>query len=106
MVGAGRRDRFGAIERKTITRTETGAEIETWVIWCTRWMGKRDITGTERLRADQQLATEMAIWDMLYVDGLRSEDRVSVEGKTYDIIGIREVGRRAEHEITAQAVRV
>lgn len=106
MVSAGKRDRFGVIERKTITRSATGAVIETWAIWQTRWMGKRDITGTERLRADQELAAETAIWDMLYVDGLRTDDRLNVEGKVYDIMGIREVGRRAEHEITAQAVRV
>lgn len=106
MVAAGKRDRRVVIERKTTSRSETGAVIETWSAWKTRWMGKRDISGSERVRADQELAVETAVWDDLYIDGLRSDDRLNHEGKIYDILGIAEVGLRAGHEITAMAVRV
>lgn len=106
MPAAGKLDRRVTIERKTETRSATGAVIETWATWRTVFMGKRDITGTERLRADQELAAETTIWDSHYIDGLRTDDRLNAEGKTYDIVGIREVGRRAGHEITAQAVHV
>ena len=106
MPAAGRLDRLVTIERKTTTRSSTGAVVETWAPWKAVWMGKRDIRATERFRADQDLAVETTVWDSHYIDGMRSDDRLSVEGKVYDILGIREVGRRMGIEITAQAVRV
>lgn len=106
MPAAGKLDRRVTIERKTTSRSSTGAVIETWATWRTVFMGKSDITANERFRADQELAVETTVWESHYIDGLRTDDRLSVDGKVYDILGIAEVGRRAGHQITAMAVRV
>lgn len=106
MPAAGRLDRRVVIQRKTETRSPTGAVIETWATWKTVQMGKRDIRADERFRADQELATETTVFVAQYIEGLRTDDRLVCEGRTYDVLGIAELGRRSGLEITAQATRV
>ena len=106
MPAAGRLDRRVLIERKTVIQDETGQPIESWATWKVVWMGKRDIRAEERFSADQELATETTVFVSHYIDGLRSDDRLAVEGKTYDILGLAEMGRRSGLEITAQATGI
>lgn len=106
MPAAGRLDRRVVIQRATVTPNAIGEQIQTWATWRTVFMGKQDIRAEERLRADQELATETTVWLSHWIDGLRTDDRLSVGGKIYDIIGIAELGRRSGLEITATAVRV
>lgn len=106
-VPAGRRDRHVTIEKKTIAQDEFGQEIETWAAWRTAWMGKRDIVGIERIRANQTLSEETVIWDSEWVEGLNAwEYRLNYNARIYNITGLAEVSRRAGWEITTTAVRV
>lgn len=106
MPAAGRLDRRVVIQRKTVAQDAVGEPVETWATWQTVWMGKKDIRAEERLRSDQELAAETTVWMSHWINGLLYEDRLVSEGKTYDIVAIAEIGRRAGLEITAQAVRV
>lgn len=98
-------DRRVTIQRKTTTSGPTGQPIETWPAWKTVWGGKRDVRADERFRADQELATKTTVWMTHYIPGLRTDDRLSVDGEVYDIIGIAELGRRSGLEITATVVQ-
>lgn len=103
MPAAGRLDRRVDILRATTSVNEIGEQLEQWNVWRTVWAGKKDIRADERLRADQELATETTVWISHYIPGLTVRDRFSVEGKVYDIIGLAELGRRAGLEITTTA---
>lgn len=106
MPAAGRLDRRVVIQRATVTQGSTGQPVETWATWKVVFMEKRDVRADERFRADQELATETTVFMAQYLDGLRTDDRLVCEGKTYDILGLAEMGRRSGYEITATAVRV
>ena len=106
MPAAGRLDRLVTIERKTVVQDATGQPVETWATWRQAWMGKKDIRAEERFRSDQELASEMTVWMSHWIDGLSTEDRLSVDGKTYDILGLAELGRKSGFEITTIAVRI
>jgi SPP1 family predicted phage head-tail adaptor len=103
MPAAGRLDRRVIIERKTVLQDETGQPVETWSTWKIVFMGKRDVRADERFRSDQELASETTVFVSHYIAGVTAQDRLVTEGKTYDIIGVAEVGRRSGLEITATA---
>lgn len=105
MLAAGKRDRYVTIERFTTSEAASGAWVETWATWRTAWMGKSEITAVERLRAFQPIEDTTVIWEAPYISGLLPTDRLSYEGKLYDITGIAEIGRREGLEITAVAHR-
>lgn len=106
MPAAGRLDRRVTIEAVTTARDALGQPVETWTTWKTVWMGKKDIRAAERFRADQEIAEETTVWMSHWIDGLTAQHRLVVEDKTYDIVGLAEIGRRAGLEITATASRV
>lgn len=103
MVAAGRLDRTAAIERKTVSQDETGQPVETWATWRIIRVGKRDIRADERLRSDQELATETTVFVSHWITGMLTTDRLITEDKAYDILGLAELGRRSGLEITAKA---
>lgn len=106
MPAAGRLDRLVTIQVATMAQDETGQPVETWADWKQVWMGKKDIRAFERFRSNQELAEETTVWTSHWIEGLTPEHRLVVEGKTFDILGIAELGRRSGLEITATAVRV
>lgn len=106
MPAAGRLDRIVTIQRMTVTQDETGQPVEAYATWRVVKMGKKDIRADERLRSDQELATEATVFVSHWITDLLTTDRLVVDEKTYDIVGIAELGRRSGLEITAIATRV
>ena len=99
-------DRRVVLQRKTITRGEANAPLETWTVLATVWASKRDVTDVERLRADEvgsALTTRFAIRWSTDVDDLGADDRLIFDGRTYNIEGVREIGRHDGLEINATA---
>lgn len=103
MPAAGRLDRIVTIQRMTVTQDETGQPVETFATWRVLKMGKKDIRADERLRSDQELATETTVFVSHWITGLLTTDRLIAEDKAYDILGLAELGRRSGLEITAKA---
>lgn len=70
------------------------------------WASKTDVSDGERLRADQVSANLTARfvvrWSSFTAD-LTPKDRITYAGETFDILGIKEIGRREGLEITAGA---
>lgn len=103
MPAAGRLDRIVTIQRMTVTQDETGQPVEIFATWRVLKMGKKDIRADERLRSDQELATETTVFVSHWITGLLTTDRLITEDKAYDILGLAELGRRSGLEITAKA---
>ena len=103
---AGKRDRKVKLERWGITRDEWNNPVEGWTTISEPWASKYDVSDTERLRAAEVGSTLTARfvirWSKKVVD-LNTKDRLTCEGLTYDVVGVKELGRREYIEITAAA---
>jgi head-tail adaptor len=100
---AGKMDRRLRIERATYV--EGGLQTElAWSTLVTVWAEKLEISDGERSRQSGQEAaatTRFRIRWSAAVAVLNPKDRVVCEGRTYDVVGVKELGRREGLEITA-----
>lgn len=83
-------------------------QLQTTLVWAedgpTVWAEKLEISDGERARQSGQEAaatTRFRIRWSAAVAGLNPKDRVVCEGRTYDVVGVKELGRREGLEITA-----
>lgn len=101
-------DRRIRLERLTVTQDAgSGENIEVWAPLATVWASKRDVSDGERRAAAEvqaELSTRFQIRYSIEVADLNAKDRLICEGKTYAIVGTKELGRHDGIEITA-AVR-
>lgn len=70
------------------------------------WAGRKDVSDSERVAAGWLEATSVArftVRSSSFTRGLTPKDRLTTEGRDYDIQGIKELGRRDWLEITAIA---
>lgn len=109
---AGRLDRLVTIQKKTVTLSDSGAEIETWTTVAARhpasiWIPQ---TGDEPFSQPQLVALEKVEWLIRYSSmaaALTPLDRIVYpalsdaspedipnESKIYDIVAMHEFGRR------------
>lgn len=102
----------GKLDRRIILQRFSGAvnafnEIEeVWSDLVTRWAMVSPISDAERVRAGAVSATITTRFKIRYstqVADLNPKDRVSFEGKIFDIWGVKEIGRREYLEISASA---
>lgn len=105
-MNAGMLDRRVQFMRVTISTGSFGAEQ----VWSDHgapvWASKRDISDAERLRAaqaDASITTRFVVRWSAFAAGITPADALVCEGRTYNIRGLKEVGRRVWVEITAEA---
>ena len=102
---AGKLDRRITIERYGVTYDEFNQPIEAWTELAKRWASKQDVSDGEKLRAAQVGATVTTRFHVRYdsvTKTITAADRIVYEGRTYAIVGIKEMeGRREGIEITA-----
>ena len=83
------------------------SSVETWADWGQPvWASKVDVSDGERWRAGSvaaQITTRFRVRYSAFTADLSPKDRLTCEGTTYDITGIKEFGRRDMLEITAAA---
>jgi SPP1 family predicted phage head-tail adaptor len=103
---AGDLDRWLTLQRRTITKDALNADVETFVAIATVRASKTDISDAEKVRA-QQVGAEITTRFQIRWSGnwsfLNPKDRVTCEGREFDIQGLKELGRREGIEITACA---
>jgi SPP1 family predicted phage head-tail adaptor len=106
MAGAGELDRRITIQRATVTRNEFNEPIESWGDLTTVWAKRRDASAAESYRAQEVgagITTRFTIrWSMTAAT-VNPSDRVSFEGRLYNITAVRDVGRNQWREIDAVA---
>lgn len=103
---SGEYDRRIKLERYGLTRNEFNEPIEGWAELSTVWASKKDVSDTERLRSAEVgsiITTRFAIRWSKKVPDLNTKDRLQLNGLIYNIVGVKELGRREGIEITASA---
>lgn len=106
MIRSGALDRRVQFQRATLTDDGIG-QAETFADHgpC-HWASKADVSDGERLRAGQveaSLTTRFVVRHTPTTCGLTPADRLICEGRDYDILWIKEIGRREGFEISARA---
>lgn len=71
-------------EKRTVTQDELGQEQETWTAERVVWAHREDMSGEERFRADQELATRVATFTVRWFAGLNAADWRIRHDYTYD----------------------
>ena len=101
-------DRRLTLQRFTSTQDPgSGENIQTWGDIATDWANYKPVSDAEKMQAGEVSATLSARFTIRYDSAwanLSPVDRVVFEGRTFDIVGCKEVsGRRQFLEITAAA---
>lgn len=111
----GTRDRVVTLQQLTASKdATTHAPKETWTTLAAPiWMAKSDARGQERFIAHQVSAAVETVWEMGYrVDmdpelvDVAKERRIVYQGRTYGVIGGRQIGRRDGIELFTLAAGV
>lgn len=104
---AGPLDRRITLQRFTYTTDAgSGEQVKVWADLATRWASKRDVSDSERVASAEvsaEIGTRFVIrWETALRD-LNPKDRLVFEGRTYEIVSVKEVDRRVGIEISAIA---
>ena len=105
-MDAGRLDARIAIRRATVTADAFNEPAETWATLATVAAQAVPVMDGERWQAGQTIAQQsyrFTIRWSLGVADVNPRDRIVYDGRTYDIGGVKDIGRNAWREITATA---
>lgn len=106
MTGSGDMNRRATLQRATVSRNSFNEPIETWETLATVWVQKADVSAGEAFRAQEvgaQLTTRFRIRYSTTVATLNSRDRLTYNGETFNIVGVREKMRNRWVEIDCVA---
>jgi head-tail adaptor len=104
------------IQRKTVTQTEAGDEVESWAtLAADRWASLEPLRGSERFAGEQIQSSEQVEFrirwsldvatlsplDRIVVPVTAAIDSPSLQSTVYDILAVGEIQRRREFRIIA-----
>lgn len=104
--GAGELDRRITIRRATYAANAFNEPIATWADHVSVAAKREDASAAESYRAQEvgaSITTRFTIRWSPDVEDVNPKDRVLFEGREYDIVGVRDLGRRVWREIDAVA---
>ena len=105
-MGSGKLDRRVQFRRAT-TADDGFTQVDTWGNHGSPvWAEKMEISDGERYRAAEvaaHISCRFRVRYSAFAAGITPIDRLTCEGREYDISGIKEIGRRKMLEITAAA---
>ena len=103
-LDAGKLDRKITLQRFTETRDEYNEPVQLWATLATRSASYEPMSDGERFRAGETAANASARFVIRWssaVATLNPKDRLQYEGETWQIMHVKEIGRREGLEITA-----
>lgn len=101
---AGRLDRRITIQRAIKTTDELGGHVLTWGDHATVWAEVLPISDGERWRAQEVAAHVTTRFRIRWGgSGVTVEDRVVYDDRTYELVAVKEIGRREGQELTGAA---
>jgi len=103
VVNIGEFDRIITIQRAVESTDSIGTVTQSWVDIGAVYASVIPMTGTEVFRSGMTSAAEVARFRLWFVSGLTPKDRISYDGKIWNIKYLREIGRRCLHEVLAEA---
>ena len=101
---AGKIDRRIRLERFTETRDAFNAPVKVWDLLAIRSASYEPLSDGEKFSASETAANASARFVVRYsaaVADLDPKDRLTFEGVTYEIVRVKQIGRREGIEITA-----
>lgn len=100
---AGRLDRRLTISRRVETgRDDLNNPVFEWQTVRTVWAAKIHKSEDEAFAASQHYSKRTVTFRTRYFADVTETDRLEIDGAVYRITGIREIGRRAGLEISAE----
>ena len=99
-------DRRITLERFIETTNLFNEVIKDWQPLATVWASKEDIRDSERFQASQVSASITTRFQIRYspsLSDLSPLDRLTYDGRLYEIVAVKEIGRKEGLEITASA---
>jgi SPP1 family predicted phage head-tail adaptor len=103
---AGSLDRRITLLRGIETRNQFNEPILSWAPVATVWASKEDIRDAERVASQEVGADITSRFQIRYssaVADVNPKDRLQLDDKVYDIVAVKEIGRRDGLEISAIA---
>jgi SPP1 family predicted phage head-tail adaptor len=103
-LSAGDLDRRVTLERFTTTVDAFNEPVKAWGVLAAPAASYHPLSDGERFRAGETAATGSARFVIRYsaaVADLNPKDRLTFEGNTWQILHVKEIGRREGLEITA-----
>ena len=97
-------DREIIIQKATVSKDSFNEDIRTWSNYITVRASKQDLRDAERVAAQEIGADMDARFQVRWsrkISLVNPKDRLICEGRTYEIVGIKELGRHEGREITA-----
>jgi SPP1 family predicted phage head-tail adaptor len=94
-------DRRVTIERSIAIPDGLGGEEASWGRHADVWASYYPISDSERLRAAEVAATITARFRIRWGLDVGPTDRLVFDGRIYEIVGVKEIGRHKGQEITA-----
>lgn len=80
-------------------------QVETWADHgAAVWASRKDVRDSERMDMGQTIAVTVSrftVRSSALTRGIGARDRFTCDGREWDILGIKEIGRRDRLEITA-----
>jgi SPP1 family predicted phage head-tail adaptor len=102
---AGAMDRYITIQTNTPSKDGGGTNISSWGTHATVWAQKIDMGSRETLQAGGLLMEIDTVWKIRYLSTVTTAMRVSFDSATWDIKGIKELGRNEGLELICKRVR-
>lgn len=101
------RDQLFTIQRSTIgADDDVGSPTKSWATLVQLYLREVPMSGTEALRNDRQMSTQISRFFGLYYAGITVKDRLlGPDGLIWDIQNVRALGRREGLEILAEVVK-
>ncbi|MEP6827921.1 MAG: phage head closure protein [Aestuariivirga sp.] len=103
-MDAGKLDRRITLQRSTTSKDEFGQPIETFGTLAQCRASYRPVSDAERQRTNETLATLVARFQVRWftaIADLNAKDRLLFDGRTFDILNVKEIGRHKGLEISA-----
>lgn len=94
MGAAGLRNARITIQTKTVTRTASGDETESWATLATVWARRQDVRGGENYGAQTLLEQNDVVFHIKYITGVTALTRVVHGSETFDVQRVVRVGGR------------
>jgi SPP1 family predicted phage head-tail adaptor len=98
-------DRSVAIQARTLSAPNAlGEQIAIYTTFATVYGEKTELSGSQQLIAQQTTAQKIARFRIYWRTDVNTTCRIIVDGETYDVTYIAEVGRRQGLLLTAKAL--
>jgi SPP1 family predicted phage head-tail adaptor len=100
---AGKLDREISIEHPVQSTDELGGIETVWMPKAQVWASKEDVSDGERARVSELGASVTTRFRIHWGADAKVTDRVICEGRVYDLVAVKELGRHEGQELSGNA---